>query len=73
MHRIRQLVDIVVGTAKNGVIATNTGGHMKESEKWLALCDPYCPFRRHFPNCACCDIALEYMRCKSEEGAEEGE
>ena len=35
---------------------------MKESEKWLALCDPYCQFRRHFPNCVCCDIALEYRR-----------
>jgi len=46
---------------------------MKESEKWLALCDPHCPFRRHFPSCVCCDIALEYRRCKSEEQEEEGE
>lgn len=43
----------------------------KESEKWLALCDPHCQFRRHFPNCVCCDIALEYRRCKCEEKAEE--
>lgn len=46
---------------------------MKESEKWLALCDPYCQFRRYFPNCVCCDIAMEYRRCKSEEKVEEGE
>ena len=43
---------------------------MKESEKWLALCDPNCPLKRHFPNCVCCDIALEYRRCKSEEQAD---
>lgn len=43
---------------------------MKESEKWLALCNPNCPFKRHFPNCVCCDIALEYKKCKSEEHAD---
>ena len=47
---------------------------MKESEKWLAICDQDCPFKRHFPNCVCCDIALEYRKCKSEEQADkEGE
>lgn len=47
---------------------------MKESEKWLAICDQDCPFKRHFPNCVCCDIALEYKKCKSEEQADkEGE
>lgn len=73
--RIRQLAAIVVGTVRSGEIATSTGGRMKEkeSEKWLALCDKNCPFKRHFPNCVCCDIALEYKRCKSEEQAEEGE
>ena len=39
----------------------------------FALCDPHCPFRRHFPYCVCCDIAMEYRRCKSEEQEEEGE
>ena len=39
----------------------------------FALCDPHCPFRRHFPYCVCCDIAMEYRRCKSEEQEEEGD
>lgn len=72
--RIRQLAAIVVGTVRSGEIAIRTGGRMKESEKWLALCDPNCSFKRHFPNCVCCDIALEYKKCKSEEQADkEGE
>ena len=70
---ILRLAAIAVGMGKSGAIATSTGGRMKESEKWLALCDTHCPFRRHFPSCVCCDIALEYRRCKSEEQAEEGE
>jgi len=71
--RIRQLADIVVGTVRSGEIATSTGGRMKESEKWLALCDQDCPFKRHFPNCVCCDIALEYKRCKGKEQADKEE
>ncbi len=70
---IRQLADIVAGTAKNGVIVTNTGGRMKESEKWLALCDPSCQQKKCFPNCECCDIALEYRYYKQKEQTEEGE
>lgn len=66
-------MDIVAGTAKNGVIVTNTGGRMKESEKWLALCDPSCQQKKSFPNCECCDIALEYRYYKQKEQEEEGE
>lgn len=44
---------------------------MKESEKWLALCDQDCQFKRNFPNCVCCDVALEYKKYKSEEQPEE--
>lgn len=42
---------------------------MKESEKWLALCDPNCQQRECFPNCECCDIALEYRYYKQKEKA----
>ena len=69
---IRQLAVIAVGTAKNGVIVTNTGGHMKESEKWLALCDLSCQQKKSFPNCERSDIALEYRYYKQKEQAEEG-
>lgn len=61
------------GTVKNGVIVTNMGGRMKESEKWLALCDTSCQQKKSFPNCECCDIALEYRYYKQKEQAEEGE
>ncbi len=46
---------------------------MKESEKWLALCNPNCQQKKLFPNCVCCDIALEYRYYKSKEQAEEDE
>jgi hypothetical protein len=46
---------------------------MKESEKWLALCDQSCQQKKSFPNCECCDIALEYRYYKQKEQAEEGE
>lgn len=46
---------------------------MKESEKWLALCDQFCQQKKSFPNCECCDIALEYRYYKQKEQAEEGE
>lgn len=42
---------------------------MKESEKWLALCDPSCQQKKSFPNCECCDIALEYRYYKQKEKA----
>lgn len=45
---------------------------MKESEKWLALCDPFCQQKKSFPNCECCDIALEYRYYKQKEQAERG-
>ena len=46
---------------------------MKESEKWLALCDQSCQQKKRFPNCECCDIALKYRYYKQKEQAEEGE
>lgn len=45
---------------------------MKESEKWLALCDLSCQQKKSFPNCERSDIALEYRYYKQKEQAEEG-